>query len=328
MAKTTNKYELRNYILRRLGSPVINVEVDDMQVDDQIDDALGMFLEHHYAGYEEVYIKYEMKQEDEDRQYIILPDSIVSVVELIEPKSRYTSSMEPLNNFKYLFLQSSYWSYSNVDMAHYWIFKQRMADFSYVFDVTRQFEFNYVSHKLIPRSRINVNDYKEKIVDISESPAYIDIEHSTWATTIDEDETVWIEESTNNNGEYTVTKVEGLGNSPDVTRVYLDGSPGLVSSPIDGKLHFKQGNFVVIRAYKMLDGEESPDLYNNWWVRDFATALTKKQWAINLKKFEGIEMPGGVRFNGQRLYEEATQELEELEERLLELEEPPHFFMG
>jgi hypothetical protein len=53
------------------------------------------------------------------------------------------------------------------------------------------------------------------------------------------------------------------------------------------------------------------------WLKRYATAQVKKQWGENLKKFEGISMPGGVQFNGQKIWDEATDEIKLLEDEMI-----------
>jgi hypothetical protein len=65
------------------------------------------------------------------------------------------------------------------------------------------------------------------------------------------------------------------------------------------------------------------------WLKEYATALIKQQWGANLIKFEGVMLPGGVTFNGRQIYDDATQEIERLRERIrTEFEFPADFFVG
>jgi len=70
-------------------------------------------------------------------------------------------------------------------------------------------------------------------------------------------------------------------------------------------------------------------VYNDYYLKKYFTALVKKQWGMNLLKFEGMQMPGGVQFNGRQLFDDATQELERLEEEVrLNWEQPVDFYIG
>ena len=65
------------------------------------------------------------------------------------------------------------------------------------------------------------------------------------------------------------------------------------------------------------------------WVKDYATAKIKKQWGTNLTKFTGVQMPGGVTLNGEMIYNDAVDELKNLEEQLRsEYELPPLDMIG
>ena len=77
------------------------------------------------------------------------------------------------------------------------------------------------------------------------------------------------------------------------------------------------GNYLVVEAYQVVD----PDLYTKaWgdrWLARYASCLIKQQWGQNLKKFEGMKMPGGLTFNGQKIFDEATAERSELEHEMI-----------
>jgi len=77
------------------------------------------------------------------------------------------------------------------------------------------------------------------------------------------------------------------------------------------------GEYIIVEGYKSLDPDTYPDVYNDKWLKRYATALIKKQWGENLKKFEGIAMPGGVQFNGQKIWDEASEEQAKLEEEMI-----------
>ena len=67
MAKPASRQELIDYCLRRLGSPVLEINIDDDQIDDLVDDALQYFQERHFDGVERMYLKYRISQSDIDR---------------------------------------------------------------------------------------------------------------------------------------------------------------------------------------------------------------------------------------------------------------------
>ena len=88
-------------------------------------------------------------------------------------------------------------------------------------------------------------------------------------------------------------------------------------------------DYLVIECYRIIDPDTFTEVYNDYFLKRYATALIKKQWGQNLLKFEGMLMPGGVTFNGRQLYDDAVQELEQLvEEARLNWEKPVDFMTG
>ena len=87
MAKLQSVADLKAYALRKLGSPVINIEVDTTQATDRIEDAIQMFVERHYDGVEETYIKITTSATDVTNGYFTIPDNIVAITALLEPNT-------------------------------------------------------------------------------------------------------------------------------------------------------------------------------------------------------------------------------------------------
>lgn len=73
------------------------------------------------------------------------------------------------------------------------------------------------------------------------------------------------------------------------------------------------GEFIVIEAYRILDPNQFTKVYNDLYLKKYVIAQLKKIWGMNLKKFSGVTLPGGVQLNGQIIYDEAIMEIKELE---------------
>ena len=63
MAQPSSRQELRDYCLRQLGAPVLEINVADEQIEDIIDDAVQFFQERHFDGVYPTYLKYKITQE-------------------------------------------------------------------------------------------------------------------------------------------------------------------------------------------------------------------------------------------------------------------------
>ena len=116
----------------------------------------------------------------------------------------------------------------------------------------------------------------------------------------------------------------------------LNGHPIYRFNRISNKLYIdtiwqekmEPGNFILVECYRALDPSEAPAIYDNYWLKHYTTALIKRQWATNLKKFNGLQLPGGVTIDGDKLYQEALTEIEQLEDELLKKSAPLEFMMG
>ena len=76
------------------------------------------------------------------------------------------------------------------------------------------------------------------------------------------------------------------------------------------------GENIIIEVVRVVDPDTHTDVWNDRWLKRYATALIKKQWGENLTKFEGVQLPGGITFNGSRILDEANEEILRLEEEM------------
>jgi hypothetical protein len=89
------------------------------------------------------------------------------------------------------------------------------------------------------------------------------------------------------------------------------------------------GDYIIIEAWRTLNPDDYTDVYNDGFLKRYCTALIKQQWGINMKKFEGVQLPGGVTLNGQKIYDEAVEELEILKKEVQDTYMlPVDFFTG
>ena len=103
-------------------------------------------------------------------------------------------------------------------------------------------------------------------------------------------------------------------------RLYID---------MDWSNDLKVGEFLIIEAYRKLDPSTYTDIFDDIYLKRYATALIKRQWGANLSKFEGVQMLGGVTLNGAKIFEEAQADIEKLEEQIqLAYELPPNYMIG
>ena len=91
----------------------------------------------------------------------------------------------------------------------------------------------------------------------------------------------------------------------------------------------KEDDYLIIECYRVLDPNDYPKVYNDRWIKRYFTAKLKKQWGMNLIKYQGVKLPGGVELNGRQIYEDGVAEMQALEDKMTtEYELPPLDFIG
>ena len=89
------------------------------------------------------------------------------------------------------------------------------------------------------------------------------------------------------------------------------------------------GRYVVVEAYEVIDPDTFTDVWKDRWLLRYATSLIKRQWGVNLSKYSGIQLMGGISFNGDKIYQEATSEINQLEAEMLSAYSvPPEYMIG
>ena len=235
MAATSSRQQFKDYILRRLGAPVIDINVDDEQVEDRIDDALLKFRDYHYDGTEHVYLPYQVTAEDRVNKYVTLPEGIIGVTRIFDINDSYNAMN--LFNIRYQLHLNELFNISSVSVTPYVV-------------AMRHIEF--LEEVFVGKKPIRFNRHMDRL--------YVDMK---W----DDD--------------------------------------------------IQVGQYIIIDGYKTVNPEEFPDVWDDPWLKDYATQLVKRQWGEHLKLYEGMNLPGGITFNGQRIWDEANQKVEELEQKVI-----------
>ena len=146
MAKINTRTQFTDYCLRKLGYPVIDINVDADQVQDRIDDALQFWQDYHFDGNEKIYMKHMFTQEDIDRRWIYCPDAIISVTQVFP----WDDSNASVNMFdlRYQLRLHDLYDFTSVSYVSYSITMQHIRTLNLLFSGTPQFRFNRHLNKL------------------------------------------------------------------------------------------------------------------------------------------------------------------------------------
>lgn len=230
MASPTTRSEFKEYCLRKLGKPVIEINVDDDQVEDRIDEALKYYWDYHFDGTERIYYKHEITANNVVDKYITLPENVIGAVRIFNIGDPMVTNN--LFDIRYQIALNDLYTLTSVSMIPYYMMFQHIQ---------------LLEQLLVGQQPIRYNRHTDKL--------YVDM---------------------------------------DWNKVNV-------------------GNFLIVEAYQVLDPDTYTDAWSDRWLSRYATALIKKQWGSNLTKFSGLQLPGGVQFNGDKIYNDAVEEIEKME---------------
>ena len=184
--RISGRQQLVDYCLRRLGAPVIEINVDGSQIEDRLDDALQLFSEFHFDGVERVFLKYQMTQEDINNGYVVMKstnsgfrsadrniaateegvtenvpmeDLITSVVRVFQLRNTSIGMFD----IRYQYALNGLYSFGSFDLQHYAMIQQYLSLLSDILTPEKELEFSRVTNKLtFPmtlRQEFNAGDY-------------------------------------------------------------------------------------------------------------------------------------------------------------------------
>ena len=310
---------LKQYALRALGAPVLEINVDDDQVEDRIDEALDYWRLYHYEGIEQIYLKQQIRASE-----ITLSASVAGTFDLAETITGATSGATAE-----VCREST-----RVSTGTLLLVKNVTGTF------TSGETINGSAGSTATLSSITLREYDNRYVEI---PDYV------WGVT----KILSIGQASSSKNIFDLQYQLRLNDLYDLTStslIYyktvmshlalldfeLNGHQGFRFNRMSNRLYldanwqtdFILGDYIIVQSYRAMDPTTWSKVYNEPWLKHYVTALLKKQWATNLKKFSGIQLPGGVTLDGDKLYDEATTEIKELEDELQNKSAPLDFFMG
>jgi hypothetical protein len=234
MAVPTTRAAFKEYCLRRLGKPVIEINVDEDQVEDRVDDALRYYWDYHFDGTEKIYYKHLVTDTDKTNKYITVPDNVIGAVNLFNIADPSIRS-DDLFNIRYQIALNDLYTLTSVSMVPYYMVMEHLS---------------LISEMLVGKQLLRFNRHMNRL--------YIDMDWNS------------------------------LSNE-----------------------------YLLVEAYQIIDPNEYVDVWKDQWLLRYATALIKRQWGSNLTKFTGMQLPGGLTFNGEKIYNDAVAEITDLEDKMI-----------
>ena len=235
MAIPSSRQDFKDYVLRSLGYPVIEINVSDDQVEDRIDQALKYYADYHFDATDRTYYKHQVTATDKINKSIPLPDNIigaVSVFSIGDPSVR----ADDLFNIRYQIALNDLYTLTSVSLVPYYMTMQHLA---------------VIQELLVGKQPIRFSRHRNIL--------NIDMDWNT----------------------------------------------------------INEGEYLVVEAYQVIDPEVYTDVWGDRWLYLYTEQLVKRQWGTNLKKYDGMQMPGGITFNGQKIYDEADADIKRMEQEMI-----------
>ena len=125
MAQPTTRKEFKEWCLRKLGKPVIEINVDQDQADDRIDEALSYYWDYHFDGAEKTFLKHQITATDKANGYIEVPENIIGVINIFNLGSNITASTG-MFNVQYQFVLNNIHDFVNYNMTNFYMSMQHL----------------------------------------------------------------------------------------------------------------------------------------------------------------------------------------------------------
>lgn len=317
MANPATRQELIDYCLRRLGHPVLEINIDDDQIEDRIDEAFSYYRDFHFDAVEKVYLKEQIT---------------ASTLQITGVNAASFTNGEKITGAT---SGATAVVYGNISANRMYVYKVN-GTFSASETIT-----GATSSTSATLSSITLGNYDNKYITLSDAVISVSrvLPFSSTTRGIDLFD---VRYQILLNDLYSIQSTDIIYYSQVKTQLQLIQDLLVGIKPVrfnrhQNRVHIDMnweddvqiGEYIIVEAMRALDPNTFTDVYNDGWLKKYATALLKQQWGTNLKKFEGVQLPGGVTLNGQKIYDEATEEIQALKDEVQSTyQEPIDFFTG
>lgn len=248
-----SRSDLTTYCLRKLGFPVIEINVDPDQVDDRIDEAIALWQQFHFDAVTKVYMRHLVTATDVTNKWIPVDPFVIGVTRIFTLSTQQVNSAASSNfnmfDINYQIRLNELYDFTSADYVYFELANQHIRTLEMLF---------------LGEQAIRYNQYDNRL--------FIDVD--------------W-----------------------------------------HGKV--QPGSYIIAECWATLDPAITQTFWNDNWLKRYVTALIKRQWGENLKKFNGVQLPGGIALNGQQIWNEADVQCTALEVELRDMYEmPPQWEVG
>lgn len=299
----SSRQGLIDYCLRRLGFPVIEINVDNDQIEDRIDDALQYFQEFHFDGVERVYLQHQITGATLRFSGLSSPSFTVGEI-IVGATSGASCKIVSISGTVITANQvSGTFVASETVTGETSGFSRALSNTN--FYTAGDIQNGYVS---IPDAVIGVI----RVLPVNGPSSGVDNANNMFD----------IVYQFRLNDMYNLLSADMIYYTQmkqylSMLDMLLVGDRSFAYNRKTDKLEiycnwedvFEPGDFIIVECYRIVDPSTYTQVYDDRFLKEYATALIKKQWGDNMKKFGGMQLPGGIVMNGQQVYDEAVEEI-------------------
>lgn len=307
--------QLKQYCLRALGAPVVEVNVADEQLEDRLDEALSYFNLYHYEGAERFYLSHKITC---SQMSITAGDAttFTNEIQIVGVTSGAKAKVQPSTDPTILMVRDFFGTFIDGEDITDGVITATIGTVTF-----GDTENHWIP---IPDAVYGI----ARILPISQptsSSSYIfDVQYQLMLNDV------------RNLTSTDITYYTMAMNHLDLINFQLNSLPDFEFNRMKGQLQLDvnwkgkiaTGQLIVVEAYRAIDPVTFNKVWSEPWMRQYTTALFKRQWGVNMKKFSGMILPGGIKVDGNLLFQEAMLDIKALETDLITKSAPLSFFMG
>ena len=314
MAIPNTRELFKEYILRKIGAPVIEINVADEQVEDRIDEALSFWGDYHYNGSQQVYLKHQITGSS-----ITLDTAVAANFTVGETFTGQTSGATAKVSKDSTGFTLKYDALSHKELIPFQAGETVVGENSGTIAVANSItkgdrENGYIS---LPDGILGISGVFPLTTNLSTGSGIFNVQYQFVLNNI--------EDITGYNVQNYYMAMSHLQFLQEI----LVGKPMIRYNKHVNKLYIDVdnefltvGEYIIIEAYDVIDGTTYTDIWGDRWLQNYATVLVREQWGLNLTKFSNMQLVGGVSFNGETILQEARQEREKMEEEAIRAYQP------
>lgn len=183
MAQPQSREEFKEYILRKIGAPVIQVNVAEEQVEDRVDEAVSFWRDYHYNGSQLVYLKHKLTPQDVENGYITLPQNLLGISKIFDLDTSISTGAG-IFNVQYQFVLNNIQDITGYSVVNYYMTMSHMEFLQEILVGRPLIRYNkHVNRLYIDSNKASLRTDRYIIIeayDIIDPDAYSDVWGDRW----------------------------------------------------------------------------------------------------------------------------------------------------